>query len=417
MSRVVLVSHSDMEGGAARATWRLNNALLESQYPASMLVAKKITDAVSVVGATSKLDKVVNLVRAQLSSAIVSAVAGRASSELRSINILPGGLSKALHLSAADVVNLHWVNFETLSIASIGKIRKPLVWTLHDMWPFCGAEHYVYEGSDARYVNGYAAQDPRATSARFDLDRWTWRRKQRAWTKPTQVVTPSQWLASCVKESALMRDWPVTVIPNALDVGVYKPWPKALARDMFALPQDVPLIMFGADGGARDKRKGWDLLQPALALVAEQVPGVQCVVFGQGRPSKEPEVGLPLHWPGVMHDDVSLALLYSAVDAVIVPSRLDNLPQCGTEAQACGCPVVAFDVGGLPDVVSHLETGYLATPFSSESLAEGIAWVLNDAERYQALSGAARRRAEALWGYDVVAAQYIELYERLANAG
>jgi len=119
---------------------------------------------------------------------------------------------------------------------------------------------------------------------------------------------------------------------------------------------------------------------------------------------------------GHLHDDTTLALLYSAADVTVVPSRQDNLPQSGTEAQTCGCPVVAFNVTGLPDVVEHGTTGYLAEVYSSEDLAKGIAWVLEDAERHAQLGAQARERAVLLWSPDVVVPQYLEVYQAAIDA-
>ena len=114
---------------------------------------------------------------------------------------------------------------------------------------------------------------------------------------------------------------------------------------------------------------------------------------------------------GHLHDDVTLALLYSAADVVVVPSRQENLPQSGTEAHACGCPVVAFDCTGLSDVVVDGETGYLARPYDIEDLANGIRWVLEDSVRHARLCVASRNRALRLWSPGVVVPQYIAVYE------
>ena len=97
-----------------------------------------------------------------------------------------------------------------------------------------------------------------------------------------------------------------------------------------------------------------------------------------------------------------------------MPSRQDNLPQTGTEAQACGLPVVAFRTGGLPDVVVDRETGYLADPFAPEDLARGIAWALDDSRR-RALGAAARERAVRLWAPRVVAAAHVRLFEEIID--
>ena len=179
--------------------------------------------------------------------------------------LLASGLVDELNRSDADVLNLHWINSEFLSISDIAGLRKPLVWTLHDMWAFCGTEHYAPEDKDARWRVGYHALNRLQGDAGVDIDRWVWRRKLKAWQRPIHIVTPSRWLAACTSASSIMHDWPVTVVPNPVDTHQYQPWPKALARQLLGLPATAKLVVFGAIGGAQDLRKGWDLLQPALS--------------------------------------------------------------------------------------------------------------------------------------------------------
>jgi glycosyltransferase involved in cell wall biosynthesis len=183
------------------------------------------------------------------------------------------------------------------------------------------------------------------------------------------------------------------------------------------LPENIPLIMFGAIGGSADLRKGFDLLASALNKVSLRLPKAECIIFGQSLPRIPPNLGLKIHWMGHVFDDIALALLYSAADVMVVPSRQENLPQSGTEAQACGCPVVAFNTTGLPDVVIHGETGYLATAFDVDDLANGILWVLEDCERRQKLGAAGRARATLLWSEEAVCKQYLDVYKRAKDCG
>lgn len=319
--------------------------------------------------------------------------------------------ARKMNSSDADVVNLHWICHGLISVEAIGRIEKPLVWTLHDMWPFCGAEHYASDNDKSRWRSGYVKSNRDPSHRGLDVDRWVWRRKLKAWRRRIEIIAPTRWMAHCAQTSALMQDWSVTTIPNVIDVDTYRPLPKQVARDVLRLPSDAKLILFGAIGGIADPRKGWDLLQPALKLIAGTIPGVHAVVFGQNKPRYAPEIGLPIHWLGYLNDDVTLALLYSAVDVAVVPSRLDNLPQIGVEAQCCGCPVVAFNTTGLPDVVDHGRTGYLAEPYYSDDLARGIEWALSD-ENHARLSAQARNRAIQLWSPNVVVPQYFDVYRR-----
>lgn len=405
----LIVSRFDMAGGAARAALRLGVALNASGVRTEMLATTKDSDLPWVLGRKSFARTVTATLRSHV-GVVASRLQGGSDVGLRSFNVLPSKLDHQINALPHDVVNLHWIGAEMLSVEAIGRIAKPVVWTLHDMWAFTGAEHYAPEEAHARWRSGYTTA--REGGGRVDLDRSTWQRKQRSWRRPQHVVAPSRWLADCARTSALMADWPVHVVPNPLNLQVFRPWPKALAREMLGLPADAPLLGFGAMGGTRDPRKGWDLLFPALQAIGAADIGAEAVIFGQSRPLGDPGLPIPSHWTGHLSDDITLALLYSAVDLVVVPSRQDNLPQTATEPQACGCPVVAFNVGGLPDAVEHGVTGLLARPFDVDELAALLISLLNDRELRAKQSTAARARAVREWSNQVV----VDAYQRVFQA-
>jgi glycosyltransferase involved in cell wall biosynthesis len=416
--KVIHLNHSDINGGAARAAYRIHHALRDAGVDSTLWVNVASAGDWTVEGPASKWSKAMGRIRPQLGGLLRKALRTE-NPIIHSPAILPSNYVKRVNESDADVVHLHWVQGEMLSITDIGRIEKPIVWTLHDMWAFCGAEHYTEEFC---WREGYRRDNRPAHESGLDLNRWTWERKRKHWTQPMQIVTPSRWLANCVRESALMCDWPVSVIPNCLDTERWKPMEQALARELLGLPADAPLLLFGAMGGGRDPRKGFDLLTAALGHLRGEIPGLELVVFGQLAPLNPPDLGFPIHYTGHLHDDLSLRALYSAADALMVPSRQDNLPNTAVEAQACGTPVVAFDIGGLPDIVEHQRTGYLAKAFETEDLAAGIRWVLgggaprflqNHAMMAKKMNMVAlsRERAVAQFSNAVVAEKYRAVYE------
>jgi glycosyltransferase involved in cell wall biosynthesis len=328
---------------------------------------------------------------------------------LHSPAVLPSGWPKKINSADADVAHLHWVNIDMMSIEDIGHIRKPVVWTLHDMWAFCGAEHVT---DDFRWREGYSGTNRPGHESGFDLNRWVWQRKRKAWRHPMHIVTPSSWLADCARQSVLMRDWPVSVIPNTIDTEAWRPVEKSLARSLIGLPPSLPLLLFGTFGANAAPHKGFDLLQSALQRLRGEVEGLQLVIFGQCAPREPADLGFPVHYVGHLHDDISLRVLYSATDVVVVPSRKEAFGQSASEALACGTPVVAFGATGLLDVVRHQQTGYLAKAFDAEDLAHGIQWVLEDSERYARLGAQAREDAVARFSYQKVARQYMDVYHQ-----
>jgi glycosyltransferase involved in cell wall biosynthesis len=403
---VVHLNYSDSIGGAARAAHRIHHAVGCAGVDSTLLVNRATLSDPTVVGPATPPGRLLAKSRRILASPWRSLLK-TATPGLHSPACIPSRWASSLNASAADVVHLHWINCEMMSIADIGRLTKPTVWTLHDMWAFCGAEHYT-DGD--RYREGYSPANRPPCESGFDLDRWTWRRKQRHWRRPMQIVTPSRWLANCVEQSSLMGDWPVMVIPNPLDVAAWRPVDKLRARQLLNLPPDVPILLFGALGGDEDPRKGFDLLRDALQHLRGRVVGLELVVFGQLAPKEDLSLGFPIHHTGYLHDDERLRLLYSAADTVAVPSRLEAFGQTASEAHACATPVVAFNTGGLADIVAHRQTGYLAKPFDVADLAAGIEWVIGAKGGGPDLGAAARDRACLLWDSPVVARQYADLY-------
>lgn len=414
--KILIANTYDNQGGAARAAFRLHKSLIACGLESRMRVSIKTTDFITIDGAKKNFGEAMGLARMFFERALLRFQKTN-NMALHSLSVLPSGIVREINNSSADVVNLHWVCGEFLSIEDVGRIRKPLVWTLHDMWAFSGAEHYGTDDSEARWRQGYFSNNRPFGHKGLDIDRWVWKRKKRAWRHPIQIVTPSRWLASCVKDSFIMADWPVAVIPNALDCRQFQPWPKIIAREVLGLSPEETLVLYGAMGGASNYIKGWELLQPALSQLASEKYNIQCVIFGQSEPADSPNVGMPLHYVGHLSDDATLALLYSAADVMVAPSRQETLCQTATEAQACGCPVVAFNCTGLQDVVEHRVTGYLATPYNPADLASGIKWVTANKERHARLSSAARERALSLWAPEIIASRYKEIYDAVIYAG
>ncbi len=374
-----------------------------------MRVSSKSTDNPDVIGPKNLFEKTSSFIRPRLVNFFLKRLLS-ARDSIQSISLLPTNLSYEINKSQFSIVNLHWICNEMVSIGDLSRIQAPIVWTLHDMWPFCGAQHYV-EG-DA-WINGF---DIRRGSSNFfkpDIDRWTWNRKYANWKRPMNLVAPSNWMSDCIKKSKMMMDWPVTVIPNPIDVNVWKPYSQNFCRDLFGLPLNRPIMLFGAAGGQSDPRKGYDLLSQAIPRITSQIKDLQILVLGQSEPKSKDCDTSNIRYMGNFHDDVSLALLLSAVDVVAIPSRQDNLPNIGIEASACGVPVVAFDVGGISDIVDHGNTGFLVKAFDIDDFAAGTCWVLSDEVRLNQLKIKARLRAIETWSYERVAKQYLELYRNL----
>lgn len=329
------------------------------------------------------------------------------------------GLGQELTRSGSDLIHLHWLGDQMLSIEEIGALPQPLVWTLHDQWAFCGAEHYeMHSHALPRYSHGYLTSNRPAGEYGPDLCRRTWERKRRSWRRPFNIVCPSQWLASCVRRSVLMGDWPVSVIPHPIDTELWRPIGRQHARAALGLPCEGPILAFGAMGGTQVPHKGGDLLLQALHDLSgagnkSGLADLRLIVFGQAEADSPLPLPVQTHYFGILHDPISMRLIYSAADIVVVPSRIEAFGQVALEAQACGTSVVAFAVGGLLDIVADRTTGALAAPFDSYSLASAISWILAEPERATQLGQEGRKRVLRMCDQEVVSSEYAKLYHSI----
>lgn len=320
--------------------------------------------------------------------------------------------AREINSSGADIIHLHWVTDGFLSIETIGAIEIPIVWSLCDAWAFSGSEHYATAFSSQRSRDGYTSGNRPISDSGFDLDKWTWERKRKLWTKPMHLVPASTWLTSAVQSSRLMGSWPTTRIPHIVDTEVFSTRVQSESRSALGIPNDRPVILFLASAGIHDRRKGWDLLAQSLEKIDL---GLQLTVVVVGpMPSDEEQKLISsnsshrLIFFGEAHGDEKLALLYSAADLTAVPSREDNMPITAMESQSCGTPVVAFEVGGLPDIVNHKKTGYLAAAENTDDLASGITWVINSDMRVET-----REHALKTWSPSAVVPQLRAVYQKV----
>lgn len=415
--KVTVVSYSDSGGGAFRCAYRMHRALVESGVDSSMRVVLKLTDDPTVVAPASRLGRVVARSRNSLAYRVVRRFGPR-DDVYRSLGIFPTGLHRELDRGGACLLHFHWVCGEMISIGEIGATRTPIVWTLHDEWAFRGAEHFPAFDGDVRYEHEYRPGSGRADRRGWDIDRWTWRRKRAAWRRPMTAVCPSQWLADRASRSPLLEKWRIETIPNAIDTSVWQPRCKVAARKRFDLPADTALVVFGAIGGTSDPRKGGDLLKAALQQLSSRLDRPWALaMFGQAAPVVPESWPAPIHYLGHLNGESDLIDAYSAADLVVLPSRLENLPNVAIEAQACAVPVVAFATGGVPECLAHGQTGFLAPAFDTGEMARGIAWVLEDGQRYRELAANARANVVNKFSNARIARRLEDLYDDLAAQG
>ncbi len=250
-----------------------------------------------------------------------------------------------------------------------------------------------------------------------DITRFAWRHKSSHVGKsPVTVACPSSWLARCAKESSMFRNTDVLTIPYGMNLESFRPVPRATAREILGLPAEPLLILFGSIAPMEDPRKGFTWLYDALhhALLQQFSPRTHLAVFGARKAPEGVHFPMTTHFLGRVSDENSLRLIYSAADVFIAPSTEENLANTVLESLACGTPVVAFDIGGMPDMVRHRENGYLVPRVDAGELASGIRWMLEAGDR-ETLRRNARATMEQKFNVLQVAQQYIQLYSSILD--
>jgi glycosyltransferase involved in cell wall biosynthesis len=410
--KVLQLSTAAQSGGAGIAACRLHEGLRSLGVESTMLVNKtRSRQDKCIVAPTGRLDKAI----ARLSP-FLDRLPGRFScvpQDRMSSSWVPDRLLHRVSRLKPDILNLHWVNDGFMRIETLPRFHQPIVWTLHDMWPFAGGEHYV--GDSARFREGYSGKNRPAGEAGLDINRWIWERKRKSWSnlKNLVIATPSQWLGECASESALFQGFRVEVLPNGVDHERFHPMDHLAARSKLGLPENKKLILFGAGSATSDKRKGFHLLVDTLNIVDSGKTSVDCELVVFGASSGDDLFSMKTHYLGTLRDENRMAQVYAAADVFVAPSLEDNLPNTVLESLSCGTPVVAFDIGGMPDMVSHEVNGYLAPAFDTTKMAEGLLWVIGDKQRWERLSAEARGTVERSFTLKHAAYRYLSLYDEI----
>jgi len=411
----LFINTTDLAGGAARAAYRLFKGVRSSGLDARMLVRDKTSNDVNIVTPAKNMKCLTERIKPHIERLPFRLYPHRKKTAFH-FQWNPGVSPSVIQKINPDIIHLHWICGGFLRIESLPKLKRPIVWTLHDMWAFTGGCNYSADCNSYEKSCGHCPQ--LASSKGDDLSRWVWRRKKRSWAgMPLAIVAPSRWLAECAGRSSLFHDKQTKVIPNGIDTDIFRPCEKKRARERFNLPQDKTLILFSAANGIRNPLKGFDYLRHALNNLKMRMIAKtpELVIMGNSTSERIEDVEVPVHNIGHLTDEHDIALLYSAADLFAAPSVQDNLPNTVMEAFACGTPCVAFRIGGLPDMIEHQENGYLAEPFDAEDLAHGIAWSLENQGRRHRLSSRATEKVISEFAVGLISKRYMALYEELCS--
>lgn len=414
--KVVHINKGDAGGGASVAALRIHRALLRAGIDSHILVQQQkrseANEHVAGQGRLYRLNNFANFVHERLS--ILPQERDKALRYNFSIANTGIDVTELPVVLDADVINIHWINQGFLSLDSLQNLfslGKPIIWTLHDMWPFTGGCHYA--GSCLEFNEKCGFCTFLRNSGRDDYSAQVFQRKKDIYNSTNlTAITCSRWLNTLARSSSLLRNSSVDTIPNPIDTSFYRPLDKAECRQQLGLPLNKKLILFGA-ANVNDVRKGFRYLQEALLIVSDNFPqmaaNIELVIFGKMKHSLG-KLGYKCHTLQYVSSPEKMVKIYNACDAYILPSLQDNLPNTVVESLCCGTPVVGFRIGGIPEMIQHQVNGFLAEPKNSLSLANGIYNMLffgSDKQREATRLSAIDKYDEAR-----VAEQYIDVYKK-----
>lgn len=400
--KILIVNTSERAGGAAVAAGRLVEALCKHGVNAKMLVRDKQTGSACVVAHPKQFclrcaflwERLVIWIHLHLHR-----------KRLFEIDIANCGadITQLPEFQEADVIHLHWVNQGMLSLCQIRKILdsgKPVVWTMHDIWPATAICHLTLDCRQFETSCGESCRFPNR------LSHQVWRRKQQLLQgHHITFVACSEWLASEARRSALLKDQTIVSIPNPIDTNIYRPGDQRMARRALGLPEKSKIILFVAQR-VTNPYKGMDYLIRACRSLPDDTTIAILGGHADELVDRLPLRSFPL---GYINDEQRIVQVYQAADVFVLPSLSENLPNTIMEAMACGVPCIGFRVGGIPEEIDHLKTGYVAAYRDAEDLARGLRWVLEEADHEQ-LSRACLHKVAACYSQQSVAEKYIALY-------
>lgn len=410
--KILIVSSLGIQGGAGIAAYRHHNALRSIGIDSMLFVPHKTTDDNSVISFENKIVEKFEYIRPSL-DAIPWRMYKKRQQGLFSSSWLPfSQVVNQINKINPDIVHLHWICSGLLRVEDLLKIKAPIVWTLHDMWPFTGGCHY--SGDCKKYLKNCNKCKLLGSSKTNDLSFKVFKRKSYTYPKIhcLTIVGLSKWLSDCAKQSYLFHKNQVKTLTNCINTNIFKPIEQTLARNVFDLPNDKKIISFGACSPTSDPRKGFKELSAVFEGGYLDKNNVELVIFGSNGNNGNEMFGYKTRYVGFLSDDISLNLLYNASDVIVVPSLQENLSNVIMESLSCGTPVVAFNIGGNTDMIQHKVNGYLSEEVSGKGLAEGIAWILNN-PKIKKLGVDARKKVMNVFGYSKVANDYYKIYQEI----
>jgi glycosyltransferase involved in cell wall biosynthesis len=423
--KILLLSYTDSGGGAALAVFRLFNALRKHGVDVYLGVLDKKSSDTSILALEKKKAHgsciIIRLFK-KFQTKTISYLKKKSGLEFKTSNpIFHSENRKTLididyiNNSDYDLLHFHWINHDMISIEDIKKIKKPIVWTMHDSWVFCGAEHHpnILE-NDNRFIFGYFRENKPKTTIGIDICRKTWERKVTAWKNcHFNFISPSNYEKDELQKSALFHSTTCSVIPNIVPNTIFRSLDKKTLQNIYRIPAHKKIIGFGAATKLTNKKslKGEHFLFSTLQMI-DKPTDYYLIIIGDADNSFINNIRIPVFGTGFISNPYILTTLYNLCDVFVCPSIIEVLPYTSLESLFCGVPVTAFRTGGISDVVEHKKTGYLAEPFDTKDLYRGIEYCI---ENHESLSKNSLAKAKNEFDNNKITEQHIEFYKKVCE--
>jgi glycosyltransferase involved in cell wall biosynthesis len=413
-------------GGAAKACLRLHEGLLNADIDSKVLVKVKTQNSIpdvyiydpDIVSFMSKFKrkflrilkefKLYDIFNAQQQKFITS----RRLLKMEMVSFPNSNIDITNNkwFKEADIIHLHWVaNFMDYP-SFFKKCTKPIVWTLHDMNPFLGGEHY-----DEKYLgineNGFPIPRKITTEEKQISKKITALKiASIANNQNLHIVTPSEWMKIECEKSAVLGRFHIDKILYGINSEIFQPRDKNYSRNLLGISNNKKVILFCADS-ISNTRKGYEYLLRALVKInIENI--ILCSIGNKSDTLLRKEDVMEL---GIIHDERLMSIIYSAADVFIIPSLMDNLPNTVIESLICGIPVISFPIGGLPDMIEHKKNGYIADEISVNALVLAINYFFEEGVEWS--SEEIRKYSVAKFDLSVQANNMIKLYKSIYKYG
>ena len=409
------IGYSDTMGGASIAMIRLHSSLKKAGIDSKVLVGEKLSKDENIFGPESAFEKKVNEFKIRLARQ-KKYFYNHDGKYSHSLNLFKSNLISKINKINPDIINLHWINNELISIKEISRLNKPIIWTFNDMWPMCGGEHY---SEDERNKYGYDVVPKRTDEIGLDINKYLWKLKKKYWqSKINHIVCISNWLKFKAKQSSLFKNSSISYIPCTINLEDWTPINKNLAREKLNLPKDKIILLFMSTNGSKDRRKGFGYIKSFFDVVSKNKKKIILLKIGKENDNKTESDKIININQSFNGDPKMLKLYYSASDILLAPSLMEAFGQVSIEAASCGVPTIGFKHTGLEDTIKHKKTGYICDYLNQHDFNQGLNWIIEKIEsEIDYFKIPCMNFVNENFASEKISKKYIDIYERVLKNG